>query len=216
MYVTRVLSRTWFRTLLVVVGVSAGITIYSGTEIALVPTPSMENTILVGDHIIVDKLLYGPSIWNGRFRLPTVRTPKRNDLVSFHAPGSDEIYLKRVIGGPGDTLQLRAGSFYVNGHYMGAGQPGSPGHFREGEPLIIPAGMLFVLGDNRRASEDSRAFGLVPTTAVIGEPIFVCWSIAIPQREWFDDNGDIRIAAYVWWMTHFVSLTRWHRFAKPL
>jgi signal peptidase I len=198
----------------VALAIAAGI--YVGIDIAVVPTPSMESTILVGDHVIVDKLLYGPSIGNGRFRLPAVRAPKRNDVVSFHPPGSDEVFVKRVIAGPGDTIELRARRFLVNGEDVGARQVGASRHFREGELLSIPDGMLFVLGDNRSASEDSREFGLVPKTAVIGEPVVVCWSIAIPQREWFNENGDIRTAAYLSWMTHFVSLTRWHRFGKPL
>lgn len=183
-------------------------------EIAVVPTPSMEGAILVGDHLLVDKLLYGPSLWSGRFRLPALRTPKRNDVVSLRVPGSKHVYVKRIIGVSGDTIEVRARRFFVNGEYVGSALTPSP--FADSAISTIPAGMFFVMGDNRQQSEDSREFGLVPATAVIGEPVMVCWSIAVPQRNWLNDDGNIRLAAYFTWMTHPATRTRWNRFAKPM
>jgi signal peptidase I len=210
-----VLSRIYVRRILfAIAAILASALAGIGVEIALVPTPSMEGTILVGDHLLVDKLLYGPFLWHERLKLPALLTPKRNDVVSFRAPGSRDVYVKRVIGVGGDSIEVRARRFFVNGEYVGTGLSATPRAF---DALVtIPAGMFFVMGDNRDESEDSRQFGLVPAASVIGEPVMVCWSIAMPQRDWLNDHGSIRAAAYLTWVTHLATRTRWNRFAKPL
>jgi signal peptidase I len=209
-----VLSHKWVVSVgLVWLAIFAGVLLYSGVEIALVPTPSMEGTILVGDHLLVDKFLYGPSVWNGRLRLPALRTPKRDDVISFRAPGTDQIYVKRVVGVEGDTIEADGGRLFINRKFVGTTRTAHT--FLHGRSTI-PARMYFVMGDNREASEDSRVFGLVPAAAVIGEPVMVCWSIAIPQRDWFENGGRVRAAAYLSWVAHLAALTRWSRFAKLL
>ena len=112
-----------------------------------------------------------------------------------------------------DTVEAEAGRFFINRKFVGMGRAAHA--FLHGRSTI-PARMYFVMGDNRNASEDSRDFGLVPAAAVIGEPVMVCWSIAIPQRDWLENGGNVRAAAYLSWVAHLATLTRWSRLAKPL
>jgi signal peptidase I len=130
---------------------------------------SMEKTLLQNDRVLVSKLDY-------RFG-----TPQRGDIIVFNPPIDSSIpYVKRVIAVSGDTLDLREGVVYVNGQRVdvpqatGLTQPQAP---RITYPFKVPAGEVFVLGDNRQQSSDSRTFGSVPDQNIIGKVILRFWPL---------------------------------------
>ncbi len=133
----------------------------------VVPSRSMVPTLRPGDVVLVDRLTY------------EFGAPQRGDLVVFHFPQADDrAFLKRVVGLPGDTVTERAGRIWVNGAPV-AGSPGaprdptaSPAH----PPMQIPAGEYFVLGDNPGSSLDSRVWGPVTASDVVGKVLAIVWS----------------------------------------
>jgi signal peptidase I len=171
-----------------------------GLQVVVVPTPSMERTVLVGDHLLIDRLAYGPQIPFTNLHLPRLRRVRRGDVVSFHPPGrGNEVYLKRVVALGGDRVQSQQGDLYVNGNRVGAhSQP---------LDLVVPRGEVYVLGDNRDHSEDSRVFGAVPERDVIGEPVMVLWSFAGPSQRWLKSQ----VAVY---FDHPFTRLRWARMFK--
>jgi signal peptidase I len=185
-------------------------------EAGMVPTPSMEGTVLVGDHLLLLKFPYGPRLPFSQFRLPRWRTPKAGEIVAFRSPVEpEEIYLKRVIAVEGDVLEIHHGILYLNGIRM----PEQYARVRALRrwswqenipPLRIPAGTLFVMGDNRDNSEDSRYWGPVPVANVVGEPIFVFWSYDAPSSAWLDPSILHQVRLYASALGH-VTQTRWRR-----
>lgn len=186
------------------------------SEASMVPTPSMEGTILVGDHLLLNKFLYGPRIPFTSWRLPTLAAPRRGDIVAFHSPVEPAAtYLKRVVAVGGDTVEIRAGAVLVNGKrlsepYLRAG------HLRvvrHGDmlPRRVPSGHLFVMGDNRDNSNDSRDWGTVPVANVIGEPVFIYWSYDAPSAAWMADNFSQRLQFYLSIPANLLAKTRWSR-----
>ncbi len=169
-----------------------------------IPTASMENTLLVGDFLLVNKAVYGAEIPGTRLHLPAFKEPQRGDVIVFVPPmDPTKDYVKRVVGAPGDTLEMRDRRLYVNGMPMSepyarylyrrgdaihpdmrwqsthllAGPPGSYHPTRDNwGPLVVPQGDFFVLGDNRDNSEDSRYWGFVSRDAIRGRPWFVYYS----------------------------------------
>lgn len=185
-------------------------------EASVVPTASMEGTILVGDHLFMDKLLYGPEIPLVHWRLPVIKTIHRGDIIVFRYPKDpSETFLKRVAAVGGDSLEIRNGVLYVN--LLPVSEPyavhntlvHSP-HESWG-PTLVPEGRLFVMGDNRDNSSDSRDWGFVPVDNVIGEPMFVYWSYDAPTSRWLDENLGHKISFYASIAGNFFSHTRWHR-----
>lgn len=185
-------------------------------EASVVPTASMEGTILVGDHLFMDKLLYGPEIPVTGWRLPALKSVHRGDIVVFHYPKDpSEMFLKRVAAVGGDTLEIRNGTLYVNAQpvrepYAVHQGPLHTEH-EDMRPLTVPLGKLFVMGDNRDNSSDSREWGFVPVKNVIGEPMFVYWSYDAPSSRWLDENFGHRVEFYGSIMGNFFSNTRWSR-----
>jgi len=152
-----------------------------------IPSSSMENTLLVGDHIFVNKFLYGYHIPYTKGRILRFSTPKRGDIIVFvfpEDPGKD--FIKRVIGLPGDTVEVRQKTVFVNGEPLGepytrfadGRNPESLVRTRDSMPPVrVPEGKLFVMGDNRDRSYDSRFWGFVDMDAVIGKALFIYFSI---------------------------------------
>jgi len=178
-----------------------------------IPSQSMEPTVHVGDFLLLDKQSYAPAGRLDRLLPPTA--VRRGDLVVFHYPADPTIHLvKRVIGLPGDRLRMRDGHVILNGqplpeHYAFYSDA-RPNDFRDDFPslreadpnvdprwwiemrhnlrngeLIVPAGLYFVLGDNRNDSEDSRYWGFVPRDAIVGRPLPVYFATSPnpPQPE---------------------------------
>ncbi len=172
-----------------------------------IPSPSMEKTLLVGDVLFVNKFLYGAKIPFVTAHLPAVRQPRRGDIVVFLSPIEDSMLVKRLIGVPGDTLQMRQGVLYRNGkeleepyaqsldpewsadsttrlqmrafqlpHYIGP----DPAHYlpdvHEWGPIVVPPDSLWMMGDNRDSSRDSRFWGFAPRRNVRGTPIIIYYS----------------------------------------
>lgn len=185
-------------------------------EVALVPTASMENTVLVGDHVLVVKLPYAPKLPLLDARLPRWGRAKRGELVSFTHKRSGLTYLKRVVAIGGDTVEIREGRLLVNGAPLAEEYVSSSRLWRTMQEQRIKPGELFVLGDNRDNSEDSRYWGTVPESAVVGEPAMVLWSFRAPTSEWLDNAGHVRPAAYFDVATHLFTRTRWLRTATKL
>ena len=201
--------------LIVMALIVLGVRIFIG-EASVVPTGSMEGTILIGDHLFMDKLLYGPEIPLLGWRLPMLKTIHRGDIIVFRYPKDpSEAYLKRVAGVGGDRLEIRDGVLYVNSNAVL--EPYAVYHgprtsrYEQMAPIVVPPGMLFVLGDNRDNSSDSREWGYVPLENVIGEPMFVYWSYDAPTSRWLDENLEDRLAFYATIPIHFFSHTRWSR-----
>jgi signal peptidase I len=184
-------------------------------ETSVVPTPSMEGTILVGDHLFWSKALYGPEIPLTHWRLPRLRKVRRGDIVAFRFPKDrEQTYLKRVAAVGGDLVEIRAGHLFVNGAPVRENYAIHHGgffvHTWEQMPArLVPEGQIFVLGDNRDNSSDSRDWGPVPEENVIGAPWFVFWSYDAPTAAWLDQNHRLRF--YSSMVAHFFSRTRWSR-----
>ncbi|MDQ2889067.1 MAG: signal peptidase I [Gemmatimonadota bacterium] len=175
-------------------------------EMYKIPTPSMQSTLMVGDFLVVDKMVYGPEIPFTHYRLPGLRAPRRGDVIIFKWPVDPSVnFVKRVVGVPGDTLLMHDGLLVRNGHSLAEGYVThasgdadmSADEFRwqrdylvrsarasgtywpsrnNWGPLVVPPHDLFVLGDNRDNSLDSRYWGFVPDSLVRGTPMFVYFS----------------------------------------
>ncbi|HEX7287669.1 MAG TPA: signal peptidase I [Candidatus Angelobacter sp.] len=212
-------KRSFWRTstgrLMVMATVVFGVRVFVG-EASVVPTASMEKTILVGDHLFMNKLLYGPELPLVHWRLPMLRTIRRGEIVVFRYPRDpEETYLKRVAAVGGDVVEIHDGVLYVN--HEPVREPyavhRAPWHSTQEamEPVVVPAGQLFVLGDNRDNSSDSRDWGCVPLHNVIGEPIFVYWSYDAPTARWLDEKPSHVFAFYASIAGNLFSRTRWSR-----
>jgi signal peptidase I len=164
-----------------------------------IPSGSMMDTLLVGDYILVNKFLYGPEIPFTEVRLPGLRDPHRGDIVVFKYPQDEKRdFIKRIVGTPGDAVQIRGNDVYVNGqkliepytkHTSPSVHSGQPycGYAYGCEPTTVPAGSYFVMGDNRDNSQDSRYWGFVRRDRIKGKAFLIYWS-------WDSDRHWLR-----WW-----------------
>jgi signal peptidase I len=166
-----------------------------GVQAFRIPSPSMEDTLLVGDHLFVSKFLYGAEIpFTGGIRLPGFRDPERGDVIVFRFPEDpSQDYIKRCVGVPGDTVEYRDKVLYVNGERQeepytkfADGDRISPNRDNFG-PIEVPEGKYFMMGDNRDRSSDSRYWGFVDHTEIRGKAIFIYWS-------WDPDANTIRFS----------------------
>jgi signal peptidase I len=203
------------RRLIVLAAIVLGMRIFVG-EASVVPTASMEGTILVGDHLFMDKLLYGPEIPLVHWRLPVLKSIHRGDIIVFRYPKDvKETFLKRVTALGGDRLEIKNGVLYVNSQPVvepyAVHNPPVHNPMESWGPTVVPEGKLFVMGDNRDNSSDSRDWGFVPMSNVIGEPLFVYWSYDAPTARWLDENPRHRISFYASIAENFFSNTRWSR-----
>jgi signal peptidase I len=185
-------------------------------EAALVPTSSMEGTILVGDHIILNKLAYGPELPFLGWKLPRMRRPQRGNIIAFHYPKDPSLnFLKRVIAVGGDVVEIRDSIVYVNGiprfEPYAVHKHGSWIRHEDMRPRYVPYGELFVLGDNRDNSDDSRYWGTVPEQNVIGEPLMIVWSYDAPTSEWLNERPGAQLKLYASIAVGFFAHTRWSR-----
>ena len=210
----------------------------------VIPTPSMENTLLIGDHLWVDKLAYAPG---GDFfgKLLPYQDVKHGDIIVFRYPlNLEETYVKRVIGLPGDRIHIENKQLIRNGspvdepykvhktayvipvrdHFPdqvpndGSLRPEAINMLRDcvrDGVLVVPPGRYFVMGDNRDLSDDSRFWGFVPRENIIGKPWVIYWSYDAPT----DRLLEFRLEHFADVALHFFYKTRWERsfqVVKPL
>jgi signal peptidase I len=152
-----------------------------------IPSGSMIPTLLVGDHILVNKFIYGVKIPFVRTTLIPISRPERGDVVVFIYPkDKSKDYIKRVIGLPGDKIEIRDKEIYINGKFYvdeygkyepnGVGR-GNPVYRREPYgPKTVPENKIFVMGDNRDHSSDSRVWGFVPMENIKGKAFIIYFS----------------------------------------
>jgi len=207
----------------------------------LIPSESMERTLLVGDFLLVDKQIFAPGAGSGsafHWLMPH-REVARGDIVVFHHP--DPPYLvKRVVGIPGDRIRIEDGRVVVNGvpqaEPYAAFEPADPGPGPDEFPakvyndpqvdigwwrqmqgltqngeLVVPPDRYFVLGDNRNHSFDSRFWGFVPRQAIIARPLVVYFSISRPSATDVQQAADDRLGHDRELSARFIGFARWKR-----
>ena len=160
-----------------------------------IPSGSMKETLLIGDHILVNKFVYGIRIPFSNDVLIPVNDPERGDIVVFRFPEEpDKDFIKRVIAVGGDTVEIRNKKVYVNGEPLNHDygfftdphvMPGALQPRDNFGPVSVPAGKLFVMGDNRDHSYDSRFWGFVDLGDVRGKAFMIYWS-------WDSDEFGVR------------------------
>lgn len=134
-----------------------------------VESVSMQETLIEGDFVLVNRLAY--QVWG--FETGAI---KRGDVIVFDPPvDSDEPYVKRVIGLPGDEVVIKDGAVFINGTLVE--EPYTEAYLRNGGTWEVPEGEIFVMGDNRNNSSDSRSWGTVPVENIIGKALFIYWPI---------------------------------------
>ncbi|MCG6919218.1 MAG: signal peptidase I [Deltaproteobacteria bacterium] len=144
-----------------------------------IPSGSMKPTLLVGDHILVSKFIYGIKIPLTDKTIIKLGTPKRGDVVVFKYPlDTRKDYIKRVIGLPGDRVELVNKKLFINGRVTDDPHASYSvyGNLRNFGPVTVPANHLFVMGDNRDESSDSRVWGFVPLPYLKGKAFLIYWS----------------------------------------
>jgi signal peptidase I len=156
-----------------------------------IPTGSMEPNLLIGDHLLVNKFVFAPTLSSAERTLLPMTAIRRGDIVVFKYPEDPERdFIKRVIGLPGETIELRDHQIHVNGraieepyaHYlprpqgMGGGEVTSDDVRERYGPVQVPAGSVFVMGDNRDNSQDSRYWGFLPKENIKGKALLIYWS----------------------------------------
>jgi signal peptidase I len=206
----------------------------------VIPSASMVGTLLIGDHLLVDKLVYAPPGAISRHLLP-YRDVRRGDIIVFRYPlDIKEDYVKRAIGVPGDHIRFVNQQLILNGKPVNepytlhsaaypdlyrdnfpTAPPNMPlrpraaemleNHVVNGE-LVVPPGFVFAMGDNRDDSDDSRYWGLVPRQNIEGTPLIIYWSFEAPTQDL--TNGNIGLDHIIDVVIHFPTKTRWSRTFK--
>ncbi len=218
----------WVRDYFVTMVVSVIFALFVTTFVAhpmSVPTPSMDSTILVGDRLVVDKFTIRPGPESWRDSLFLHRPIRRQDVIVFKFPKNPSVpYVKRVIGLPGDTLQIVNKQVLINGkpidepykrhidnNIYSDPKTAFPQAYQRDNygPITIPERSYFMMGDNRDNSEDSRFWGFVPESHIIGRPLFVFWSYEDdPYREL---DASETVGLYLKRTLNFLNKTRWLR-----
>ncbi len=202
----------------------------------VIPTGSMEDTLLVGDHLLVDKLAYAPGGAVSKYVLP-YEDVHRGDIIVFRYPVDiKQTFVKRVMGVPGDRLHLVNKQVYLNGHLLNEpyvvhkldyidsyrdnfpSDPNTPifppaqamlEHNVQGGDVVVPPGFYFAMGDNRDQSLDSRYWGFVPRENIIGKPLIIYWSYEASTEDL--SNPAVTVQHLIDVVIHFPTKTRWSR-----
>jgi signal peptidase I len=205
----------------------------------VIPTGSMEDTLLIGDHLLVDKLAYAPAGPVSKYILP-YESVKHGDIIVFRYPiDISQTFVKRVIGVPGDHLKIVNQQIFRNGvklnepyvfhknPYPDTYRDNFPGsepnvmlyepakdmlqnHVVNGE-LVIPPNSYFAMGDNRDNSLDSRYWGFVPRENIIGKPLIIYWSYNASTENLASSSVNAMSRHFVDLAQHFFTKTRWTR-----
>jgi signal peptidase I len=189
----------------------------------VIPSGSMENTLLIGDHLIMSRIGYDAGVPFTNWHQPLWRNPRRQQVIIFKPPFAPDTpdYVKRVIGLPGDTIELRGGAVWINGqklnetYTIGPSESAPPGSAPSGYtdlkyPYRVPDSCYFVMGDNRTNSFDSRFWGCVSRRYIIGTPVMIYMSLDVPSDAWEPGQIRERFLAYASAVLH-PSVVRWRR-----
>ncbi len=192
-----------------------------------IPTGSMENNLLIGDHLLVNKFAVGPTASGLERALLPIATIRRGDVVVFKYPVEpDRDFIKRVIGLPGEALEVRGREVLINGkvleepyvHYLEPSAAGSDtsevtsSEVREEYgPVTIPPDQYFMMGDNRDNSADSRYWGFLPRDYIKGKAVVIYWSYESERGEYQDESAGATVRDLASVFTHFFTRTRWAR-----
>jgi signal peptidase I len=206
-----------------------------------IPSGSMEDTLLIGDHLFVNREQFAPPAqWMGP--LMPYREVRRDEIAVFLSPEQPGLFLvKRIIGVPGDRIHLRDDVVYRNGQKLEepfvrhkrehnpytdnfpAVAPSEMNGVRnekwaqelsshvEGEDIVVPPNGYFAMGDNRDVSYDSRYWGFIPRENVIGRPMFIYWSFTTPPNQYQMRSMGDRLEFLAHIIIHFFDETRWSR-----
>jgi len=210
----------WFWVILILLLVNGTV-----GQARVIPSASMQNTLLIGDHLFMSRFGYDAGIPFTDIHKSLWRSPKRQQIVIFRPvnPGDTSDVIKRVIGLPGDVVDIHDGGVYINGtrlredYAIGPTDPGEPA-LRRGNlagqtnifPFKVPPDCYFVMGDNRGDSLDSRFVGPIPRDHIIGTPIMIYMSIESRDEPWGSGAILDRISAYANALIH-PSEIRWRR-----
>jgi signal peptidase I len=192
-----------------------------------IPTGSMENNLLIGDHLLVNKFVFGPTETGAERTLLPVGAIKRRDIIVFKYPEDPERdFIKRVIGLPGDTVEVREKKVYINGtaldepyvHFLAP--PSAPSELHEVTsfdvrerfgPVTVPADQYFMMGDNRDNSADSRYWGFLRRDYIKGKALVIYWSYQAEREDYQDESAGATVKGLVSVFAHFFTRTRWDR-----
>ena len=178
----------------------------------VIPSGSMERTLLVGDHLIMSRIGYDAGIPFTHWHIPLWRSPKRQQLAIFLSkdPNAPDL-VKRVIGLPGDTLDIRDGSVWINGQRLVENYTTGPTYaYDMHTPIVVPDNCYFMMGDNRGNSYDSRFMGPIPRKNIIGTPVIIYMSLKAAPQAWEEGQLRERFFAYANALIH-PSEIRWRR-----
>ena len=198
-----------------------------------IPTGSMEENLLIGDHLLVNKFVLAPTTSPGTAPFLPVGTIGRGDVIVFKYPEEpDRDFIKRVIGLPGETIEVREKKVYVNGtplnepyaHYLDPVSSLSDLHevtsfdVREKYgPVTVPPDHFFVMGDNRDNSQDSRYWGFLPRNYVKGRALVIYWSYEAGPDDYRRQAGPLgAVKAIGSVFVHFFTGTRWERMFRQI
>ena len=190
-----------------------------------IPTGSMGNNLLVGDHLLVNKFIFAPTESRIEQALLPIQPIRRGDVVVFKYPSEpDRDFIKRVIGLPGETLELKHKKIYINGspidepyvHFLfpAEGGPGDEGGFdvrRNYGPVTVPPDKYFMMGDNRDNSQDSRYWGFLPRENIKGKALVIYWSYEAGREDYQEEGAGATVKGLVSVFAHFFTRTRWDR-----
>jgi len=192
-----------------------------------IPTGSMEENLLIGDHLLVNKFIFGPTETALERKVLPVDTIKRGQVIVFKYPVEpDRDFIKRVIGLPGETVEIKEKKVYINGkmldepyvHFLQPPSTNSEFHevtsfdVRERYgPVTVPANQYFVMGDNRDNSQDSRYWGFLPRENVKGKAVLIYWSYEAEREDYQDESAGATARNLVSVFAHFFTRTRWDR-----
>ena len=193
-----------------------------------IPTGSMEENLLIGDHLLVNKFVFGPSATPLERALLPMGSLKRGEVVVFKYPEEpDRDFIKRVIGLPGETVELREKKVYINGtplnepyvHFLAPPRIGGT-EFNEVTsfdvrerygPVTVPPNQYFVMGDNRDNSQDSRYWGFLPRDYIKGKALVIYWSYDAGLEDYHEESTGEALKNLGSVFVHFFTRTRWDR-----
>jgi len=192
-----------------------------------IPTGSMENNLLIGDHLLVNKFVFGPAKTGLERALLPVSAIERRQIIVFKYPEDpDRDFIKRVIGLPGETVEVREKKVYINGkaldepyvHFLEEPRRNSElsevtsSDVRENYgPVTVPPNQYFMMGDNRDNSADSRYWGFMPRDYVKGKALLIYWSYESEREDYEDESATATVKGLASVFIHFFTKTRWDR-----